>query len=139
MEVRRSKVDGAGWGVYTSVPHKRGAVICVYGGKRGASDPIYTMQCGSVVRSPLDPNGRLRWADGALSEPMKALPPPGPDDDRVGVEYLPGDNCSNMARFINHGTDANLRIGKCFKLVARRPIAPGEELLFNYGRAYKFA
>ena len=137
MEVRRSTIHGAGWGVFATKPYRRHQVVAVFGGVRGRSDPTYTMQCGSVTRSAADPNGRLRWADGTVSAPMQSLTPPTRGDSRVGVAYMAGDNQSTMTRFINHKRPGgNLRIGPRFRLIARRAIAAGEELSFNYGASY---
>ena len=62
-----------------------------------------------------------------------------------GTHWIPGDGITNWCRFLNHnvGERANCSVattadvfGNSFAVYTNKPIQPGEELFYNYGRGY---
>lgn len=88
-----------------------------------------------------DYHGSSGWVPLTVAE-IDALPPPqrelfhryGLDND-FGVIYGPldGDAVTTLDNFINHSCAPNLGYDACGDVVALRDLAPGEELLIDYG------
>lgn len=122
-----------GWGLFAGPDGVQTGTVLPYTGRRvcnAPNDSAYLMQCGKKgLIDAADPNGRIVWENGELSDPVGTLLP----CDRVGVDYC-GKNAS-IARFVNHGIPPNVRLaGGAYKVL--RDLAPGEQLLTNYGRSY---
>jgi len=101
-----------GLGLFATTPIKRGMVIAEYTGRR-----IPTKEAREKER-----NGRARY--------MFEL------NSRWTIDGSPR---SNIARYANHACKPNAEAiedrGRVF-LRARRRIEPGEEITYDYGRAY---
>jgi len=101
-----------GLGLFATTPIKRGAVIAEYTGRR-----IPTKEAREKER-----NGRARYMFELNSH-----------------WTIDGSPRSNIARYANHACKPNAEAiedrGRVF-LRARRRIEPGEEITYDYGRAY---
>lgn len=78
----------------------------------------------------------------AYTGPVLDRPPPPDHEGRIHAlelgdgRWIDGSHPSNLARHANHGCDPNAEAvadGDTVRLVARRDIAPGEEITFDYG------
>src|SRR5712691_6925178 len=97
-----------GLGLFACGEIKRGARIVEYTGRPLAPGEEYTSRSKYLFRI-----SRTKTIDGAVR--------------------------SNAARYINHSCAPNCRAentGRRIFILARRKIAPGEELTYNYGREY---
>jgi len=103
LEMRPSPI--AGWGSFATQPIRAGAVVAVWGGV------VYTRADLLAGRANLDTVSILD-DDLYLADPLEEPP---------ALDYS-----------INHTCDSNLWMGDAITLVARRDIAPGEELTADY-------
>lgn len=98
----------AGLGLFTKVPFRKGDFVIEYTGE------MITSKEGDLRKSLYVFHVNSRWAL-----------------DAAGKEHI--------ARYINHSCEPNCKPevrGKRVLIFAKRPIRPGEELSYNYGKEY---
>lgn len=105
---------------------------------------------GTDIRpSPIDGRGLFATRATAAGETLvlysgpivDAAPPPDAEGRVFGLaledgRWIDGSGEPNAARFANHGCDPSadaIRDGQAVRLVARRDLAAGEEITFDYG------
>lgn len=108
--------DKIGWGLFAEEALKKGAFVGEY-------------------------TGRVRKNDDHLSVNNYLYEYPIPD--YIGRSHVIDATEGNLIRFVNHKTDANLKPVYAFVegiyhliLLAKRDVAVGEELTYDYGKSY---
>lgn len=138
--VARSRIDGAGGGLFAGRAYRRGEAIGRYRGVAvtGAQIATHAVVRGYILRvgggyvDASDLRGRLRLQDGRLVDTNAYGPREWAALDQRGVEWV---GAASIERFANHSTAPNA-VFRGSALRAKRPIAPGEEIVVNYGPAF---
>jgi hypothetical protein len=138
--VAKSRIEGAGGGLFASRRFQDKQVIGQYVGRKvprsKLSDSIvsrgYVLKWTRGFLDTFNASGRLQLLSGELvdsnsfsSEDWVRLP-------ALGVGWVGN---SSLARFANHSYRSNARL-KGLNLVAKGAISAGEEITVNYGQGY---
>ena len=110
IEIRESALHGRG--TFATEPIAVGEVVEVWGERTGGKKTvIYTTDLQAVGSARHEGKVVMQW-----------------DDDLFSIEEKGADD----GYFLNHSCDSSLGFWDAFTLVARREIAPGEEVTLDY-------
>ncbi|KAG7381344.1 hypothetical protein PHYPSEUDO_006189 [Phytophthora pseudosyringae] len=119
VEVRDSKIPGAGKGLFATRPHARGSTIGEYSGEVLPNEEAWKLKDKSYL---------MKLGDGVYVDALNC-----PD---VLARYI--NDCRGHRGGFNVHFQKRPEDGKA-DVVAMRDIRPGEELYVNYGRLYWLA
>jgi hypothetical protein len=134
--VSRSRIVGAGGGLYANQRFGYKDTIAVYQGRRVPREEVrdadtntaYMLRTTRGYLDGHDPAGRLLLDTGLKLNTHAMSNTDWLQLQGRGVRWL---GLASLARFANHSTHPNARF-KGTSLVAKRPIAPNEEITINY-------
>ncbi|KAL6049229.1 SET (Su(var)3-9, Enhancer-of-zeste, Trithorax) domain [Balamuthia mandrillaris] len=130
---RRHPAEHSAGGRTTHWTHKYGTVLVEVGPSRISGKGLFALTAipvGTCITEYTGPLLSMAQRMALPQEKVKYL-------FKASEEYyIDGSHPANIARFINHSCEPNCKAvgptGKVF-IVAKRNIAPGEELSYNYG------